>query len=242
MLLQRAVDIAAIDPSTEYYTQLAAHCSNTKDALLAAEELSDVMGASLFRNELAAIFDDNRTPARAHELLIQLPFGFVVTTNYDRLLENAYVKTHGIVQYVYTYEQSTDFASALWDGRYFILKAHSDVGSRTALVITERDYRNLIYSAPGYRATMSSVFSTRTLLFMGASLKDPEMRQLLGFLYDAFHGGGPMHYAFVPGTELTAVERKRWMKDYRVQCVPYDPSDASHPEVDEFLEDLQASI
>ncbi|RZM19511.1 MAG: hypothetical protein EOO88_37845 [Pedobacter sp.] len=242
ILIQAAVKRSLLVAGSQLHDQLLVHAARSEHALLTAQELSNIFGPALFREELANVFDDNRDPVLAHELIIKLPFSFALTTNYDRLIENAYVGEKRKMPTVYTYQQTQDFASALWRGNYFIFKAHGDVQTRQTMVITERDYRELIYSAPGYRAIMSSVFTTKTILFMGASLNDPEMKLLLNYLYDSFHGGGPVHYAFVSQDEFTEVETRRWLQDYNVQCILYKPTNNTHPEVDEFLQDITAAV
>ena len=58
-----------------------------------AQHLSDKYGEAEIRRELALIFNDNtKTPSRLHESIINADFKFTITTNYDRLLEDAYAK------------------------------------------------------------------------------------------------------------------------------------------------------
>jgi hypothetical protein len=118
------------------------------------------------------------------------------------------------------------------------LKAHGDIDHRNEIVITERDYREIIFRSQGYRAALSAIFTTRSVLFLGSSLTDPEPKLLLGFLHDAFHGAGARHYALVPYNEFSETEASRWQKDFKVRCIRYHASNTTHPEVVEFLKTL----
>lgn len=136
--------------------------------LMVAQELSETFGRGPFLNELARIFQRvPHTPTAAHKTLPKVPFQFVVTTNYDQLIETAYVQASGVIPTIFTNQDTPDFADALWRGEFFILKAHGDVNKRNGMILTEKDYRTVVYSAPGYRALLSAIFTTKTVFFSG---------------------------------------------------------------------------
>jgi len=209
--------------------------------LLVAQELYDEFGRSSFESELARIFHEKHDPSDVHLELPRIPFNLVVTTNYDQLIENAYAKIDGSIPKIYTHQDAADFSDALWRGSFFILKAHGDVNRKSSIVLTQKDYRTIIHSAPGYRAVLSAIFTTKSILFIGASLTDPETELLLSFLHDAFHGSGQYHYALVPESQFSEIEANRWRKDYKVTCLRYKPS-KNHPEVLEFIKKISSSI
>ena len=245
-LLGQLVDIAIREgllPKTgKKLTEIRKHVKQPSDSLLVAQELSNIFGQELFRDHLVTIFNSSNAPSIAHMLLTDIPANLIVTTNYDRLLENAYAKKSGAIPALYNYTQAADFGSALWRDEFFILKAHGDVTTRASMVITERDYRTLIHAAPGYKATMSAIFTMSTVLFLGVSLNDPDVRLLLSYLYDAFHGSGPRHYAFVPRNQFTQTEVSHWLREYKIQCITYMPANDTHPEIDEFLTEVKSLI
>ena len=203
--------------------------------LMAAEELSDRFG----REVLVGVIVDrlnkgSPSPSAAHAELTQIKFNLVLTTNYDKLIESSYAKP-GYIPKTYTHSNAADFADALWRNDFFILKAHGDVDHRTEIVITERDYREIIFRSRGYRAALSAIFTTRSVLFVGVSLNDPETKLLLSYLHDAFHGCGAKHYALVSSHAFSETEASRWEKDYKVRCIRYNPSTKAQPEVLKFL-------
>jgi len=211
---------------------------NAKDLLMVAQELSDRLTEADFKKEIARLFrDKTKKPTATHAELTKKNFTLVVTTNYDKLVENAYAKALGEVPDFLTYRSASAIADALWGQAFFILKAHGSVEDPEHLVITEKDYRSLIRTQLGYRAALSAIFTMKTIAFFGVSLGDPELQLLLSYMHDAFHGGGAEHYALVPRSDFTHTEMSRWKKDYKVTCIGYDPT-AGHPEVDAFIKTL----
>jgi SIR2-like protein len=181
----------------------------------------------LLADDVAAVGSAN------HTLLTSIPFDIAITTNYDKLLERSYAKV-GYVPPTYTHSRAPDFVDALWRKKFFILKAHGDVDHKTEMILTERDYRDIIYRSAGYQSALSAIFTTKSILFLGASLSDPETRLMLAFLHDAFHGSGSRHYALVSSTDFSETLASRWRKDYKVQLLTYDPT-TGRPEVGAFL-------
>ena len=210
--------------------------ADNDNLLMVAEELRERFGRDIFNKELVTIFDKDLAPTKTHLKLMDIPFEFAITTNYDQLLERAYLKKHGKWPAAYPNSQPPEIADALWRGDYFILKAHGDVINRMSLVLTEKDYREIINHRHGYRAALSSIFTTKTILFLGVSFADPEFKLLLGYLHDAFHGGRT-HFALVPSTEFSESIVNRWRKDYSIECLCYKPT-KGHPEVYKFVQSL----
>jgi hypothetical protein len=134
----------------------------------------------------------------------------------------------------YTHSQAPNFVDALWKKKFFILKAHGDVDHKTEMILTERDYRDIIFRSAGYQSALSAIFTTKSILFLGASLSDPETRMLLAFLHDAFHGSGARHYALVSKSEFSETLASRWRKDYKVELLTYEPT-TGRPEIAAFL-------
>ena len=132
--------------------------------LLVAEELRERFGRDTFAGELVEIFKKDHPPTTLHQRLMDIPFALAVTTNYDLLLEKAYLKKYKDLPPAFTNLQPPEIAGALWRGNFFILKAHGDVNNRESFVITERDYRDVIFRSQGYRSALSSIFTRLCLI------------------------------------------------------------------------------
>jgi hypothetical protein len=222
--------------------ELADLITKPNKQLMAAQEISDEFGREHFLGELVDVFERApKKPTELHRALLGLPFSLVITTNFDQLIENQFAALNSEIPKTYTHQDTADFADALWKGSFFVLKAHGDITRKTSIILTQKDYRTILYAAPGYRAVLSAIFTTKTILFMGVSLSDPETELLLGYLHDSFHGGGVYHYALVPRSEFNETVVNRWRKDYKVECLCYEET-AGHPEVLEFTQALAAAL
>ncbi len=236
-LINEAKTGGMLDPTIG--DKLVSAVSDPNKFLPVAQQLSDELGDADFRKRVAKAFDRGaRSPTDIHRRLMCVPFCFYVTTNYDKLLEDAFAEVHKRTPDVYNYTDISGFADALWDRRFFILKAHGDVARPSEIVLTRKDYRALVYSNVGYRHLLASIFTNKTVLFLGASMNDPEVAQMLESLHVAFHGGGVRHYALIEKSSILDFEVDRWRKDYNVHVLPYVASSAAHPEVLEFVESL----
>jgi hypothetical protein len=193
--------------------------------------------ASLLRRDLGKRFDeyvsrrfadDSVKPSLLHHLIAQLPARLFVTTNYDNLLERAYSGFYKGTRYLspLTYKQVGQLASCLHRGELFLLKAHGDAKTEPdSIVLTEKDYRELVYRQQGYQSFLQTVFTTKKILFLGASLDDLDLKLLLGFLYTAYHGKTPIHYALMPDKEKTAAETNALFIDFNIEVVTFSCDD-----------------
>lgn len=236
-LIAKAAELGALGGDRK--EELEKHLAVDKEFLMVAEELRDQMGDGPFRDELANIILGEGPPTEVHKLLHEVNASCIITTNYDKLIENAYAAVRGEVPSVYTYDRPGDVLDQLWREKYFILKAHGTVDERSSMVITRRDYRDLIYRATGYRAVLQTIFNMKSILFLGVGLHDPELDLLLAYLHDAFAGSVQKHFVLLPTDKVTGVTRDRWRKDYSVRVIEYEATDG-HPQVHEFVQQLVA--
>ena len=73
-----------------------------------------------------------------------------------------------------------------------------------------------------------------SVIFIGSSLQDPELRLLLNYVNAAFPEGGIPHYALMTSEKAGKTERQRWGKDYNMKIVPIN-SDDNFADIDRFL-------
>ncbi|MCD8518592.1 MAG: SIR2 family protein, partial [Flavobacterium sp.] len=96
-------------------------------------------------------FEDKTKPTETHDVLVKIKAKFLITTNYDTLIEKALVKNfNNYFPTVYTYKDASSINYSLWNNDHFVLKAHGDAKTPKEIVLTERDYRNIIYNQSGY--------------------------------------------------------------------------------------------
>lgn len=209
---------------------------NPSKYLMLAEELRDLIQNDLEKLIRDRFEDKTKVPNSTHDVLVKLKSKFIITTNYDTLIEKALVKNFdNFFPTIYTYKDASSINYSLWNNDHFVLKAHGDAKTPKEIVLTEKDYRNIIYNQSGYQSILHAIFSTNSILFVGISLNDPELLLLLGYIHNIFHGGSPTHYALVANNMVTSTEIDRWRKDFNIEILSYNPRD-NHIEVQEFLQ------
>ncbi|AMU00642.1 SIR2 family protein [Pseudomonas aeruginosa] len=181
-------------------------------------------------------------PTPLHQALVSLDkLQFVVTTNYDTLLERAYRKLDDDVS-VCSFTDTGEVQRRLSRREFFILKAHGDatkLGNK--IILTDADYRNLLFNQRAYQSLLSAMFTMFTVVFVGASMTDPEISLLLSYIADSFSpGAGPTHYALMAEEDITQVERDRWLNDFKIQLITVSKAD-NYAELTEFLTALGES-
>jgi hypothetical protein len=203
-----------------------------------AEDIRDLIQKDLEDLIRDRFEDRTKLPTSTHDVIVKLKSKFIITTNYDTLIEKALVKNYdNHFPTVYTYKDSSNINYSLWNGDHFVLKAHGDAKSPKEIILTEKDYRHIIHNLNGYQSILHAIFSTNSILFVGVSLNDPELLLLLGYIHNIFHGGSPTHYALLSEDSITKTEIDRWRKDFNIECVTYNPKD-NHKALEEYLNDL----
>ena len=203
--------------------------------LMLAEELREVLGTD-FKSAIEEVFGrDELEPTDTHALLPLLKNNrFIITTNYDMLIEKAFAAAKKFRQ-GYKYYEAHALLRDLYQRQFFLLKAHGDAQTAAdQIVLTDKDYRRLLYREPGYQSALQSIFTMYSVIFIGSSLQDPELRLLLNYVNAAFPEGGIPHYALMTSEEAGETERQRWGKDYNMKIVPIKSND-NFADIDRFL-------
>ncbi len=118
---------------------------------------------------------DKAQPGQAHLAFADLPFDIIVTTNFDFLLERAYhLKRRPY--YPIVDEDQLSIGNVFQDTR--ILKIHGDLNHPGRLIVTEDDYDTFLEKYPLICTYLANLLISRTPLFIGYSLEDPDFRQI----------------------------------------------------------------
>ena len=132
------------------------------------------------------VSEDRVRASKIHELIVRLDFPIIYTTNYDRNIEAAFeARGRDYVKVA----NARDIAK-IREGVTQIVKFHGDFDDDESLVITETDYFNrLAFDSPldvKFRADGMG----NTLLFVGYSMSDMNIRLLLHNLWRTWKASG----------------------------------------------------
>lgn len=187
---------------------------------------------------LSAIFLQSERPlSAAHRLLKDLRLCAALTTNFDELLERTFERQRPPV---FTVQDTDQLLEALANRTFFLLKLYGSLRQPSTLVVSPAQYRESVAGNRAFVQTLESLFFSRTILFVGASLAGIE--GYLGGL--AFRGiARRPHYALVHVTgNAWRAQADLLSRRYGIQVIPYRASTPSHPEVIDFLAKLRDRV
>lgn len=128
-----------------------------------------------------------------HLLLSSLPLQSYWTTNYDTLIEQTLecrdLKYNKIVE-------DKDLRKNENSHPIWVYKMHGDAGNCNSIVITKQDYENYYDKYEMLIAKLKSEICTKTFLFLGYSISDPNIMHILARARKVFDKeNGRLHYA-----------------------------------------------
>jgi signal transduction histidine kinase len=113
-------------------------------------------------------------PSNSMVSLTKLPINIWVTTNMDNLLEitlhNAGIQKRLIVQ-----DKDIPYISS---DAHTLIKLHGTIDQKDSYIITRNDYDTYFKKFEGIRNLMSFLIRSKTFLFIGYSLNDPDFNQI----------------------------------------------------------------
>lgn len=111
-----------------------------------------------------------------HKLIMAFSAETIITTNYDRLLEQA-AEENGIFMHVVAKDTDLPYRKA---GRELI-KMHGDF-EHDNFVLKEDDYLHYHKNFKLIETYVKSLIGTKTVLFIGYSLSDPDVKQIINWV------------------------------------------------------------
>lgn len=131
-------------------------------------------------------------PATIHNAILDLTPLTIITTNYDRVLERA-----AGTGFSYLNAESDEIGRSVRVGRPIVIQMHGVVTEPQSLVLGRSDYTTVRRSGAHALEVVEALFTTRTALFVGYSLSDPDMQLLLENVLGGREGPGS-HYILSP--------------------------------------------
>ena len=209
-----------------------------------SEVLEDQFPGALLGDIVKTIDRDEFEPSAIHFALTKLPFSLVITTNWDKLLEKAYSRMGKVVR-ARTWSEPLDVLRDIRHHDFSVFYLHGSIDKHGTIIRTRNHYQFLLHQNTTLQTCLRTLLLTRTLLFVGHSLRDPDLLSLLneiarGYKEKSGPGQPHYHYALLPDTELNNLAHRRLQEDYNVLAFPYPlQNGAGHEDqVVMFLESL----
>jgi hypothetical protein len=166
-------------PDWKDLTQQLAGMSGV-DAMLGGPAVASAFERQFGRVQLIesirkALHPHDSEPGSAHFAFGQLPFDTIYTTNFDLLLESAFVALKKPFRSIVGELQMPFHGGSIIST---IIKMHGDLRHEEHIVVTSQDYDRYLTDYPVIATHLSAQLITKTGLFIGYSLTDPDFTNI----------------------------------------------------------------
>ena len=126
------------------------------------------------------------SPNDYHRTIVGTNYCHIITTNYDRLLEDAAEELgyKELLTRSYSYIEQQNLSIAIYSGKTAIIHAHGKISDikLDQFVLTKDDYLAIMKHNPGFRLIINSIFLTNSVLFVGYGCSDPHFEDIISDL------------------------------------------------------------
>ncbi|MDY7232504.1 SIR2 family protein [Hyalangium rubrum] len=210
------------------------------DLLTACDLAKRYLRSDVFKKVVLAEYSDKRfQPAQIHDDIVALDSRFVVTTNFDKLYENRANQIQQNTVIVKNY-YDTDVADVLRRDQRVVLKVHGSIDSVDRTVFTRSSYAQARNAHGGFYRMLGALFLTHTFIFLGASMRDPDIQLVLEDHAYKFPGSRP-HYVVMPSGSVSQGVLEIMEESMNLRPILYDPT-GHHAELAASLKALLAPV
>lgn len=149
---------------------------NENDFLKIAQMYYLEFGEYQYTKKIKSVFPNEIEPSKFHDLLFDLYPKCIITTNWDDLLEKTVKKKSLIYDLI---KSDSDLVRSLFDRK--IIKMHGDFDQHN-FVFKEDDYLKYNYNFPLIENYIKGVFTTYTIVFLGYSYSDVDLKMILKWI------------------------------------------------------------
>lgn len=225
-------------------------CLADADLLTACELARKYLSPSVFKTEMLTEYAGNAyRHAEIHDDLSRVDSRLVMTTNFDKLYENRANQLQDntvIVKHYY----DRDVADVFRRQNRVVLKVHGTIDALEQTIFTRSQYAVARRDYGHFYQLLRGLFVTHTFVFLGASMRDPDMQLLLEDHAYRFEGSRP-HYMVMPDNSARAGTLSVLEETMNLKALVYDPANnhraladsvaALVPKVEAAREDIAAT-
>lgn len=148
---------------------------NYDELLDIPEEYYKNFGKVPYYRILEDVFKKEFQPNSIHKALEKLEVNYVITTNFDTLIEDALNESYDYDIVKKDEDLAHTFSSKM------IIKMHGDLDNKN-IILKKSDFENYEKKFPLVSTFIKGLFTTNTILFIGYSLSDPNVKTIISWL------------------------------------------------------------
>lgn len=189
------------------------------DALKIAQLHQNTFGFKDSIEKVKRVLDcEHAIPNKIHKAIFDLNPCNIITTNYDCLLEN--YASNIIGNHYSLIRRDSDIPYASYNNH--IIKMHGDFVDNN-IVLTENDYINYSQNFPLISCLVQSLLATKTVLCVGYSFNDPDLKMLLNTVRTVLKQNSPRIFMLADFSGDTVNEN--YLKNQGVYPIWIDETD-----------------
>lgn len=207
------------------------------DYLLACELLQGHF-AEQWAQLVSAEFGQKANPSPLHHALLGLRQRIILTTNFDKIIENAWGNsTDGVTHFPVTISSIDNniFRPLKDHERNYIIKIHGSVDNPNSLIFSRSEYIRMAFGNSNYNNFIESLLLNYTFLFVGFSMNDPAIVSLME-MYALKYPDSRPHYIF-SGDKIDDNVISMYKRLRKLVLIEYDPVD-NHSVLPVIISDL----
>lgn len=144
-------------------------------------------GEQGYHQALKKYFPEDITPSSLHRKILDLNPRVIITTNWDYIIENAIEQEGHLYDTICT---DKDLVKSTSQKKF--IKIHGDFKNHN-IVFKEDDYLNYSRNFPLIENYIKSIFSTHTVLFLGYSYNDINLKHIMKWVQSHSTSAPPMY-------------------------------------------------
>jgi len=227
-LLRALVAAAPIDAVNGERAHLLNAAIDNGDFDVAAHSLQLALGMELYPMLQTILTPKVTDIPTIHRQLASVTWPAVITTNFDGLIPTAFEDRQ-----VLTWKDNEAIGHVLRSGLPHVMMAHGTLTDPSTIVLSPQAYRESLHD-PAVSHYMQVVLSQYSLLFLGYSLSDYDLKFFLEDLRHAYGKAQIPHFAFLPAAQVNELSSAHLRDNYGIETIAYEPT-PFHPEVGAFV-------
>ncbi len=208
-----------------------------QDFNVVAEFCKEQLGAKGFADLIREKLGTRCKNSIIHNILAEIPFKGAITSNYDNFIEKNHRNYRVILPNDINKFDQVTIESLFEEDMFPIFKIHGSYDDSNSIILTDNDYRNVIFRQPQYRENLKQLFKDKSLLFVGFSFRDSSINLLLQEIFTVTDGMTNPHYAFI--SDIGSIKKDFFWKSRNIRVIPYQTVDGTHIILNKMLEKIR---